>query len=249
MVFEHTEFCPWRTTTWTAPVMALLGYARRHTGTTRRRSTRTRPWSRRSARAVLPLSAGPVRSLIAGRRQRQRRVVTPDGYLLTSAQCRSPCARARKAAFAPTAPHRRGRGRSRDVLSDLAVLKARTAVPAPVAMGRAEDLRVGQLVVAVGNPSAWPVAPPRIVQVGDMDGSPTRAAGESMRSSRSTPAVEPRQGGGARPRTGPDAVGVSTAVAESAGTRSQSTTPHTGSSRRYIKQPDGTPGVAPRHRR
>ena len=40
----------------------------------------------------------------------------------------------------------------RDVLSDLAVLKARGPVPPPVTMGRAEYLRVGQLVVAVGNP-------------------------------------------------------------------------------------------------
>ena len=39
-----------------------------------------------------------------------------------------------------------------DELSDLAVLKARGAVPAPVTMGRAEDLQVGQLVVAIGNP-------------------------------------------------------------------------------------------------
>jgi S1-C subfamily serine protease len=40
----------------------------------------------------------------------------------------------------------------RDELSDLAVLKARGAVPAPVPMGRAEDLQVGQLVIAIGNP-------------------------------------------------------------------------------------------------
>jgi S1-C subfamily serine protease len=40
----------------------------------------------------------------------------------------------------------------RDELSDLAVLKARGAVPEPVTMGRAEDLQVGQLVVAIGNP-------------------------------------------------------------------------------------------------
>ena len=40
----------------------------------------------------------------------------------------------------------------RDLLSDLAVLHARGAVPAPVPLGDAAGLRVGQLVVALGNP-------------------------------------------------------------------------------------------------
>src|SRR5829696_834993 len=77
-------------------------------------------------------------------------VITSDGYLLTSAHV---------VAGATTAEATFTDGTTvkvdvvgRDVLSDLAVLKARDAVPAPVAMGRAQDLRVGQLVVAVGNP-------------------------------------------------------------------------------------------------
>jgi len=40
----------------------------------------------------------------------------------------------------------------RDPLSDLAVLHARGDVPAPVELGDAAKLRVGQLVVALGNP-------------------------------------------------------------------------------------------------
>ncbi len=40
----------------------------------------------------------------------------------------------------------------RDPLSDLAVLRARGDLPAPVVLGDAGTLRVGQLVVALGNP-------------------------------------------------------------------------------------------------
>src|SRR3712207_66647 len=39
-----------------------------------------------------------------------------------------------------------------DPLSDLAVVRARDATPPPAELGDAGDLRVGQLVVAVGNP-------------------------------------------------------------------------------------------------
>ena len=77
-------------------------------------------------------------------------VITPDGYLLTSAHVVAG-SRSAEATFADgttVAADIAGR----DELSDLAVLKARGAVPAPVTMGRAEDLQVGQLVVAVGNP-------------------------------------------------------------------------------------------------
>ena len=40
----------------------------------------------------------------------------------------------------------------RDAFSDLAVLRARGEVPSPVTLGDASQLKVGQLVVAVGNP-------------------------------------------------------------------------------------------------
>jgi len=77
-------------------------------------------------------------------------VITPDGYLLTSAHVVAG-SRSAEATFADgttVAADIAGR----DELSDLAVLRARGAVPAPVTMGRAEDLQVGQLVVAIGNP-------------------------------------------------------------------------------------------------
>ncbi|MCU1477518.1 MAG: peptidase [Subtercola sp.] len=77
-------------------------------------------------------------------------VISADGYLLTSAHVVEG-ARTIEAAFAD------GRVAAADVvgrdpLSDLAVLRARDEVPAPVTFGDASRLRVGQLVVALGNP-------------------------------------------------------------------------------------------------
>jgi S1-C subfamily serine protease len=77
-------------------------------------------------------------------------VITPDGYLLTSAHVVAGT-RSAEATFADGSTVAADIA-GRDELSDLAVLKARGAVPAPVTMGRAEDLQVGQLVVAIGNP-------------------------------------------------------------------------------------------------
>ncbi len=77
-------------------------------------------------------------------------VITSDGYLLTSAHVVAG-SRSAEATFADGSTAAVDIA-GRDELSDLAVLKARGAVPAPVTMGRAEDLQVGQLVVAIGNP-------------------------------------------------------------------------------------------------
>jgi S1-C subfamily serine protease len=80
-------------------------------------------------------------------------VITPDGYLLTSAHV---VARSRsgQASFAD------GRDVSFDVvgadpLSDLAVLRADGGALVAAELGDAEQLRVGQLVVAIGNPNGF----------------------------------------------------------------------------------------------
>jgi S1-C subfamily serine protease len=77
-------------------------------------------------------------------------VITADGFLLTSAHV-VVGARTAEASFSD--------GSTvgvdvvgRDPLSDLAVLHARGDVPTPVELGDAARLRVGQLVVALGNP-------------------------------------------------------------------------------------------------
>ncbi len=77
-------------------------------------------------------------------------VITPDGFLVTSAHV---VAQARHA----TASFIDGTEYELDVvgadaLSDLAVARARAASLEPIQVGDADSLRVGQLVVAIGNP-------------------------------------------------------------------------------------------------
>jgi S1-C subfamily serine protease len=102
------------------------------------------------AQSVLPSVASVAVRSRRGNGGGSASVITPDGYLLTSAHVVAGT-RSAEATFADgtsVAADIAGR----DELSDLAVLKARGAVPEPVTMGRAEDLHVGQLVVAIGNP-------------------------------------------------------------------------------------------------
>jgi S1-C subfamily serine protease len=76
--------------------------------------------------------------------------ITPDGFLVTSAHVVEGADRGR----ASMADGRELRFEvvGRDALSDLAVIRAGGADLEPVSLGNADRLRVGQLVVAVGNP-------------------------------------------------------------------------------------------------
>ncbi|MEV0618828.1 trypsin-like peptidase domain-containing protein [Nonomuraea sp. NPDC050404] len=91
-----------------------------------------------------------VASVRAGRGSGSAVVFTADGFLLTNAHVLG-SSRSGTVAFAD--------GVSgdfqvvgRDPLSDLAVIRAQTATPPPAELGDSDDLVVGQLVVAVGNP-------------------------------------------------------------------------------------------------
>src|SRR3954447_13713879 len=80
--------------------------------------------------------------------------LTPDGFLLTSAHVVTGPGRSGRAAFTD------GRDLSFEVigadpLSDLAVLRADADDLRPAQLGDAEHLRVGQLVVAIGNPHGY----------------------------------------------------------------------------------------------
>ncbi|HEX4399721.1 MAG TPA: trypsin-like peptidase domain-containing protein [Galbitalea sp.] len=102
------------------------------------------------AESVLPSVASVSVRTSRGGGSGSASVITVDGFLLTSAHVVAG-ARSAEASFAD------GSTVSvdvvgRDPLSDLAVLHARGDVPAPVELGDAARLRVGQLVVALGNP-------------------------------------------------------------------------------------------------
>lgn len=107
--------------------------------------------------------SGSIGSLRVMRRGRGGRIpagagsavaLTPDGFMLTSAHVVSGPGRAGRVAFVD------GRELSfgvvgLDRLSDLAVLRADGDKLSPAVLGEAERLRVGQLVVAIGNPHGF----------------------------------------------------------------------------------------------
>src|SRR5690349_1336470 len=77
-------------------------------------------------------------------------VISSDGFLVTSAHVVERARRVR-ASFVDGSEHR-AEVIGSDPLSDLAVLRAASSTLIPVELGDASLLRVGQLVVAVGNP-------------------------------------------------------------------------------------------------
>ena len=142
-------------------------------------------------------------------------VLTPDGFLLTSAHVVAGSRRRGHASFTD------GREFSFDIvgtdpLSDLAVLRADARDLLPARLGDAEALRVGQLVVAIGNPNGF---------AGSVTAGVVSALGRSLPArTRSTSriidnviqtdaALNPGNSGGALATGSGDVVGVNTAVA------------------------------------
>lgn len=148
-------------------------------------------------------------------------VLTPDGFLLTSAHV----------VAARGAPEGRGRGGratfpdgrelgfsvvGADPLSDLAVLRADGDSLVPAVLGEAERLRVGQLVVAIGNPNGF---------AGSVTAGVVSALGRSLpaRAGRTVryidnviqtdAALNPGNSGGALVDSRAHVVGINTAVA------------------------------------
>jgi S1-C subfamily serine protease len=141
-------------------------------------------------------------------------VFTNDGFLLTNAHVVGK-AEAGRAAFADgtTVPFRVV---GSDPLSDLAVVRADGVTPAPARLGEASELRVGQLVVAVGNPLglAGTITAGVVSALGRS--LPTRA-GENTRIVddviQTDAALNPGNSGGALVVASGEVVGINTAVA------------------------------------
>jgi S1-C subfamily serine protease len=141
--------------------------------------------------------------------------LTPDGFLLTSAHVVAGPGRTGRAAFVD------GRELSFrvvgvDRLSDLAVLRADGNDLVPATLGEAEHLRVGQLVVAIGNPNGF---------AGSVTAGVVSALGRSLpaRAGRTVryidnviqtdAALNPGNSGGALVDSSARVVGINTAVA------------------------------------
>jgi S1-C subfamily serine protease len=158
---------------------------------------------RQSRRWSVPAGAGSAVAL------------TPDGFLLTSAHVVAGPQRSGRAAFVD------GRELSfkvigADRLSDLAVLRADGGELVPAVLGDAEGLRVGQLVVAIGNPHGF---------AGSVTAGVVSALGRSLpaRAGRTVryidnviqtdAALNPGNSGGALVDSHGRVVGINTAVA------------------------------------
>ena len=163
------------------------------------------------ARAVLPSVASLAVRTSRGDGSGSASVITPDGFLLTSAHVVAGANSAEAAFTDGTTVKVDVVGR--DVLSDIAVLKAHDAVPAPVAMGRAEDLQVGQLVVAVGNPLGLAGSVTAGIVSGLGRSLPTKAGRVVDEVIQTDAALNPGNSGGALADGRGRMVGVSTAVA------------------------------------
>jgi serine protease Do len=159
--------------------------------------------TRRSRVGQVPAGAGSAVAL------------TPDGFLLTSAHVVAGPGRTGRAAFVD------GRELSFrvvgvDRLSDLAVLRADGDDLVPATLGEAEHLRVGQLVVAIGNPNGF---------AGSVTAGVVSALGRSLpaRAGRTVrfidnviqtdAALNPGNSGGALVDSSARVVGINTAVA------------------------------------
>jgi S1-C subfamily serine protease len=164
---------------------------------------------------VAKLLSPSVASLRAGKEGAGSGVViTPDGFLLTSAHVVARAARG--TATLPDGRELEYQVVGADPLSDLAVLRARGHELPPAVLGEADDLQVGQLVVAIGNPLglAGSVTAGVVSALGrslpTRAGSATRLVENVIQTDA---ALNPGNSGGALADSRGRVVGINTAVA------------------------------------
>ena len=142
-------------------------------------------------------------------------VLTPDGFLLTSAHVVEGGDRRGRATFADGS-EQRFEVVGRDPLSDLALLRADGEGLAAAELGDAEGLRVGQLVVAIGNPHGLggSVTAGVVSALGRSLPARSRRAGRIIDNVIQTDAaLNPGSSGGALADSSGRVVGINTAVA------------------------------------
>jgi serine protease Do len=142
-------------------------------------------------------------------------VLTPDGFLLTSAHVVGRSTGTGRAAFAD-GHENRFEVVGRDQLSDLAVVRADGGELPEAELGDADGLRVGQLVVAIGNPHGFSGS----VTAGVVSALGRSLPARSRRAARvidnviqTDAALNPGSSGGALADSRGRVVGVNTAVA------------------------------------
>jgi S1-C subfamily serine protease len=142
-------------------------------------------------------------------------VVTPDGFMLTSAHVVARGTAGVRASFVDGSEVG-VEVVGTDPLSDLAVLRAEGTDFTPGVLGDAENLRVGQLVVAIGNPHgfAGSVTAGVVSALGRSLPVRSRAAGRIVENVIQTDAaLNPGNSGGALADGHGHVVGINTAVA------------------------------------
>jgi S1-C subfamily serine protease len=142
--------------------------------------------------------------------------LTPDGFLLTSAHVVAGPGRAGRASFVD-GRELRFEVIGIDRLSDLAVLRVDPGASlTPATLGEAEKLRVGQLVVAIGNPNGFAGSVTAGV-ISALGRSLPARAGRTMRYIdnviQTDAALNPGNSGGALVDSAGRVVGINTAVA------------------------------------
>jgi serine protease Do len=175
----------------------------------------------RTVSGVAERLASSVANLRVSRRSRGGRsfdgggsgvVITPDGFMLTSAHVVAGANRPVRASFV-SGVELDATVVGADPISDLAVLRSEARDLAPAELADADRLRVGQLVVAIGNPHGFASSVTAGVVSGLGRSLPTRVGRMIENVIQTDAALNPGNSGGALADGLGRVIGINTAVA------------------------------------